>query len=314
MLLRFIIALVIFATPLMTSAADVSPKSRQTKDGDTHVITILSIIPAQGEPETSVTLSGSGFTSGTTAFLGTTSTKTEVQGPRLLSFTIPPLSPGLYALFLKDTDGTISRTYNFSILPPKPVIYSISPDTIQACASDKERHVLISGQNFLERSQAIFDGAAIKGTFISRESFSFTVPPVASGLHQVQMKNPGDVFSGAQGLLIDSRPEIDSVTTADEAVTFYNLVIGGRNFQQDSILMVTEEKSLDQYGNPQSDENVKRLRNGASIPPERDRIVYVNCGKILYQRFPYSTVLKSFKVQVINPSGEESSIVQVSAP
>jgi len=300
--------------PFAAESRPVSANSVNARDEQPHRLTILSIIPSQGEPETSVTISGSGFTSGTTAYLGNNATPTTVIGPKQLNFEIPGLAPGLYALFLRDADGTTSRTYNFSIMPPKPVIFSLSPDTIQACAPDRERQVVISGQNFQVASQALFDGAAIRGNFNSRESFSINVPRVAAGLHQVQIKNPGDAISGAQGLFIDARPEIDSVTTADDYVNYYNLIIGGRNFQQDSTLVVTEERDLDQSGNQRSDVDVKRLRTGTTNAFERDRVIFINCGRLIYQRYPYSTVLKSFKVQIVNPAGEESSVVQVSAP
>ena len=321
MLIRLIVALFILYVPVVfvstSSAAERNAASKPATGGEEplHTMTILSIIPAQGEPETSVTLSGSGFTSRTTAFLGNTATQTEVFGPKQLTFTIPQVGPGLYALFLRDADGTVSRTYNFTVLPPKPVIYSLSPDTVQSCAPDSERQVTINGHNFLQSSQVIFDGAAVRGTFHSRESFSFTTPRVVPGLHQIQIRNAADAISGAQGLFIDARPEIDSVSTADEYVTYYNLIIGGRNFQQDSILVVMEERDLEQAGNQLSDVNVKRLRSGHSTTSlERDRVIFVNCNRLVYQRYPYSTVLKSFKVQVINPSGDESSVVQVSAP
>ena len=310
----FIIAMMIIHLAALPSISIAAEGEEVQQKGRQHRLIILSIIPAQGEPETTVTLSGSGFTHGTIVFLGNTATKTEVINPKLLTFSIPSLAPGLYAMFLKDADGTISRIYNFSLLPPKPVIYSLSPDTIQACASDKDRQVVINGHNFRESSHVIFDGAAIRGAYISKDSFSFTVPHVAAGLHQIQIKNPGETLSGAQGLLIDARPEIDSISTAEEYVTYYNLVLTGRNFQQDSVVVVNEEREVDQSGNLSSDEDIKRLRSGATNPLARDRIIIVNCGKIIYQRFPYSTAPKSFKIQVINPDGEESSFVQVSAP
>ena len=317
---RFIIALIILdllLSPLCSYAAEISkaaPKSGQAKEEQPHQITILSIIPAQGEPETSVTLSGSGFTEKTVAFLGNTAAPTDVLNPKQLAFDIPNLPPGLYALFLRNADGTTSRTYNFNLLPPKPVVYSLSPDTILYCAPDKEREVVIAGRNFQDRSQVLFDGAAIRGRFNSRESLSFTAPRVAAGLHQVQVKNQGDTLSGAQGLFIDARPEIDSVTAADEFVNYYNLVIGGRNFQQDSTLVVSEERDQDQTGTQGTIAEVKRLRSGTANASERERLIYVNCGQIIYQRYPYSTTLKNYKVQVVNPGGEESSVVQVSAP
>jgi hypothetical protein len=318
--LRFIIALIIvdlLVAPLASSAAETgrnASRTGQAKEEQPQQITILSIIPAQGEPETSVTLSGSGFTDKTVAFLGNTAAPTDVLNPKQLAFDIPNLPPGLYALYLRNTDGTTSRAYNFNLLPPKPVVYSLSPDTILYCAPDKEREVVISGRNFQERSQVIFDGSAIRGHFISRERLSFTAPRVTAGLHQIQVKNQGDAMSGAQGLFVDARPEIDSVTAAEEFVNYYNLVIGGRNFQQDSTLVVSEERDPDQAGYQGSIAEVKRLRSGAANASERERLLYVNCGRIVYQRYPYSTSLKNFKVQLVNPGGEESSVVQVSAP
>jgi hypothetical protein len=316
---RFIIALILLdlLLPLCLYSAEIrkaAPKTGQATEEQPRQITILSIIPAQGEPETSVILSGSGFTDKTVAFLGNTAASTDVLNPKQLSFDIPNLPPGLYALFLRNADGTTSRTYNFNLLPPKPEIYSLSPDTMLYCVPDKEREVVITGTNFQERSQVLFDGAAVRGHFNSKASFSFTAPRVVAGLHQVQVKNQGDTLSGAQGLFIDARPEIDSVTAAEDFVNYYNLVIGGRNFQQDSTLVVSEERDPDQTGNQGSIAEVKRLRSGTANATERERLIYVNCGRIIYQRYPYSTALKNFKVQVVNPGGEESSMVQVSAP
>lgn len=314
MLLRFIISV-----PLLLLAASVSPSAAAPPDPSQMVapptpITILSIIPAQGEPSTSVTLSGSGFSDKTTAYLGNTEVPTQVLSPKLLTFDIPNLAPGLYALFLRRADGTTSRTYNFALLPAKPEIYAISPDTMYVCSADMDRDVVITGRNFLRSSQILFDGAAIRGSFISPETFTFTVPRIAAGLHQIQIRNAAGTVSGAQGLLIDGRPEIDSIVPGEEYVNNYNMMIGGRNFQQDSTIVITEERDLGQTGIQQPVYDVKRLRSGMANATEKERAVFVNCGKLIYQRYPYSTTPKNFRVQVINPDGEESSVVQVSAP
>jgi hypothetical protein len=60
--------------------------------------------------------------------------------------------------------------------------------------------------------------------------------------------------------------------------------------------------------------DTKRIYSGNGASTERERVVYMNCNRIVYQRYPYSTTLKNFSVQVINPNGEESSVVWVSAP
>jgi hypothetical protein len=183
-----------------------------------------------------------------------------------------------------------------------------------ACSADKNREVVITGQNFQERSQVLFDGATIRGSFISTQSYSFAVPRVAAGLHQVQIRNQEGTISGTLGILIDDRPEIDSVIAGEEFVNYYNLVIGGRNFTQDSTLVITEERDLDQTGQQPPVYDVKRLRSGTGSATEQERAIFVNCNQLIYQRYPYSTTLKNFKIQVINPGDEESSVIGVSAP
>jgi IPT/TIG domain len=301
------------AAPGATGNDKAGTKTSQAREEQALPLTILSIIPTQGEPGMSVTLSGSGFTDNTVVFLGNTEVPTEVMGPKQLSFTIPKLHHGLYALFLRRGDEATSRAYNFTVLAPKPVVYSLAPDTIPDCAADRDREVVITGRNFQERSQVLFDGAAIRGRFISPDTFAFTVPRIAPGLHQVQVKNPEDTLSGAQGLFIDGRPEIQTINAGTEYVNYYNLVIDGRNFRQDSTLVITEEREIEPTGLQPAYE-VKRLRGGTANATERERVIYVNCNQIIYQRYPYSTALKNFKVQIVNPGGEESSVVQVSAP
>ena len=275
-------------------------------------LTVLSIIPAQGEPGIGVTLYGAGFTEGTVAFLGTQEVPTTVLGPKQVAFEVPKLAPGLYAMFLRRPDGTTSKTYSFALLPLRPVATSLSPDRVDMCTTGRDREVTIAGQNFQERSQVLFDGAAIRGRFLSETSMGFTVPQVNAGLHQVQVKNTEDAVSGALGLIINSKPEIDSITPGEEYVNYYNLVIEGRNFQQGSVVVVMEDSTLEQTGGQYS---VDTRQVGAGYgQAQREKVMYVNCNRIIYQRHPYSNALKTFRVQVLNPSGEESAPVSVSAP
>lgn len=276
-------------------AADGQPPEQQLtrKEPDP---TILSIVPAQGEPARVVTLYGNSFLEGTTAYLGADPVPSRVIGAKQMEFDIPPLAPGLYALYLKRTDGALSRTYNFSVLTPKPVATSLSTDRIYACSSGPDREVSVSGRNFIPTSQVVFDGAAVRTSFNSPESVSFTVPPLRTGLHQIQVKNADDSISGGVALFIDSKPEIRSVSTGEDRVSDYDLVIDGINFQQGSTVVV----------------DGTRLSTGASL--ERDRIVYVDCTKIVYQRHPYDSTAKTLRIQIVNPAGEESAVVQVNAP
>jgi hypothetical protein len=192
-------------------------------------------------------------------------------------------------------------------------VSDISPDAIPFCASGTERDVTVIGSNFRKGAMVLFDGVAVRSRYLSSESISFTVPQIKGGLHQVQVKNSDETASGAAGLVIDTKPEISNVNRGEDYVNYYNLIIEGRNFLQNSTVVVMEERTFELTGqSPMVD--VRRLSSGSGGGAERDRITYVNCNRIIYQRYPYSPVNKSFQVQVINPGGEESATVSVSAP
>ncbi|HEY5975456.1 MAG TPA: IPT/TIG domain-containing protein [Geobacteraceae bacterium] len=281
--------------------------------GRPATLAVLSIIPAQGEPGMNVTVTGSGFTDQTVAYLANQELPTEVIGQGQLVFTVPQLAAGQYAFFLKRENGVTSHAYAFTIVPARPSVEYLNPDKIPACASNFDREVTIYGESFQAESQLLLDGAAIRSRFLSSGAISFAVPQLPGGMHQVQVRNPGDMISGALALMIDTRPEINSVNQGENNVNYYNLIIEGRNFQQNSTVVIMEEHSYT-LSEQAPTVDVKRLGTGLSGGAERDRTMYVNCNKIIYQRYPYSPVTKSFQLQVLNPGGEESPTVWVSAP
>ena len=294
------VPLIILAVLLMCCALS-GPAEGQlqgNREGRPVPVTILSIIPSQAEPGMSVTLYGSGFSNETHVLLGPLEAPTTVQGPKQLSFEIPDLAPGLYGLFVRREDGTVSKGYRFSVTPRTPSATSLTPDKIYACSPDTERVVQISGGNFLPSSQVLFDGAVIKSRFESAENISIQIPRIASGLHTVQVKNPGGTLSSSLALFIDSKPEITGIIQGENYVNYYDLIIEGRNLQSNSKVVV-EGKSM---------------TAAAVNPVEREKVIYVDCNRIIYQRHPYDSAEKSFTVQVINPNGESSSVVEVSAP
>jgi hypothetical protein len=272
--------------------------AKQTKQESTP-LNILSIIPAQAEPGMVVTINGTGFDENVSAYLGSNQLPTRVTGATILSFDIPQLPPGLYALFIRRTDGTVSKVYNFSVLPPKPTITSLSPDRINSCSSASGREVSIVGKSFRTGAQVIFDGAAIPAKYVSPELISFAAPTVIGGLHQIQVRNPEDTISGATGLFIDTKPEIINVRAGNEAVNYYELLIDGRNFLQGSALVI----------------DGKRLTIGsATSQNEREKLIYNGCEGLVYLRYPYDSSPKTIRLQVVNPNGEESGIFTITAP
>lgn len=289
-------AVLIFST--CAAAAPKKPAAKAQKEDRSGNVSILSIIPAQGEPGATVTLYGGGFSPNTRAFLGRAEIAARVSSEEQISFDIPKLSPGLYALYLRREDGAASKVYNFTILPPTPVVESLSPDRVYACGGDNGQEVVVTGHNFQEKSQILFDRAAIKSRRISSEAIAFTVPQVGGGLHQVQVRNQEETISGITGLFIDAKPQISGVTVGETYVNYYELVVQGRNFQPGSLLIV----------------DGRQVFGGASNFTDRERVTYGDCSRLVYERHPYNTTPKDLRIQVVNPNNEGSAVVQVSAP
>lgn len=295
---RHLITALMISLLLTLSAWAQGEPIRKHAEANLSPLSVLSIIPAQGEPGMSVTLNGSGFTAATTAFLGTRELPATVVGGKILTVEIPDLPPGVYALYLRREDGATSKPYNFVLQPQKPVVSALAPDTVSTCAAGREREVVLTGANFQSGSRILFDGAAIGTRFISPSALSFLAPQIASGLHQVQVKNPSDALSSTLALFIDSKPEIQNVAIGSEYVSYYELIVTGRNFQQTSTLVVD--------GN--------RIGSGKPAVGERDQIIYQGCNQLVYQRHPYDPTPKGIRLQVVNQNGEESGIFSISAP
>lgn len=295
-------------------------QQRSTNGTPANAPIILSIIPAQAEPGSRVTISGSGFGAMITAVLGNAEIPARISDDgRRIEFVIPQqVEAGIHLLYLKRSDGVTGRPYNFSVLPLKPVLLSLNPDRISSCSQGREREVAVQGRNFTGSSMLFFDGAGIRSTFFSTESLSFIVPQVSGGLHQIQVRNSPENASVTLALTVETRAEIEQVSIGTEYVNFYELVITGRNFSQNSAVFVDGERvgSGGGGGGGQGAISVdgQRIVGGGSGTSDREKIVYVDCTRLIYQRYPYSSVNKEFRIQVVNPGGEGSQVVQVNAP
>jgi hypothetical protein len=307
MLLAFVrtVMFVSFTCLACGASAAEHPKRVQSKTASIPApvvvpVTILSIIPVQAEPGAKVMLSGTGFGDTASVFLGSVEITARISGAKQAEFNVPPqLEAGLYALYLKRPDGTTGRSYNFTVLPVRPVLTSLQPSMISSCAEGKERDVIARGSNFGTTSMLFFDGAALTSTLLSPESISFNVPTVPGGLHQVLVKNAPENSSVQLNLAVETKPEIGQVTVGNEHVNFYELIISGRNFDQNSSLYVDGK----QIGG-----------RGGQDMVEREKLIFVDCTKLIYQRHPYSPVTKDFRLHIVNPGGEGSQIITVTAP
>lgn len=295
-ILIFFYVILLFSTPLPAVAAENTTKAVSNQQ---QVPSVLSIIPAQGEPGTKITMSGHNFGTDTVVFLGSIPIRATIFAGTTLEFFIPnDFKEGVYALYLQRKNGISGRPYNFTVSPLRPILNSLSPESIPSCNAGKEREITAKGKNFTESSQLFFDGMMIGSRFQSAESISFTVPQVAGGLHQITVKNSPENSSVTMGLMIETRPEISHVTIGNEFVNYYELIVEGKNFQQNSTLLVDGNKI-----------GTKGEDLGA-----REKVIYMGCTKLIYQRHPYSPTIKEFRLQAVNSGGDGSQVVTVNAP
>ena len=259
---------------------------------------ILSIIPGQTQPGNTVVISGAGFNAESKLFLGIKEIPFQTVTDQQISFELPQIPAGNYALYIRNENGASSKAYSFTVTPVKPSVFALSPDNVQLCSTGGDRQIIVKGKNFLEGAQLLFDGAIIKGSRTSSEEMTFQTPNVPGGLHQVQVKNPEEAVSSAIALLITSQPEIRSVGQGTDYVNYYELNIEGINFQHGSTLIV----------------DGRRIQSGDPTTGNRDSLVFKSCNRLTYQRYPYDRSIKSFQLVIANPNGEESSVFTVSAP
>lgn len=268
------------------------------EDNSATAPSILSIIPGQAQPGNSVVISGAGFNTESTLFLGIREIPFQTVTEQQISFELPQIPAGNYALYIRHKNGAASKAYSFTVTPVKPIVSALSPETVPLCSAAGDRQIIVRGKNFLEGARLLFDGAMIKGSRISAEEMVFQAPQVPGGLHQVQVKNPEETVSAAVALLITSQPEIRTVQQGNDYVNYYELNIEGINFQHGSALIVDGRK----------------IQSGVPNPGDRDRLVFTSCNNLTYQRYPHDPSIKSFQMVIVNPNGEESSLFTVTAP
>lgn len=281
----------ILLTSLTLAAA---PINRGT-EAKVAALTVFSIVPSQAEPGSQVTLALSRLDDSLAVRLGGEEVPWRTVDDRRISFVIDPKSkPGQYALSVQIA-GTPAKSYVFTVLPLKPTAVSIEPDRITSCVGDAAREVTVSGRNFTAASQLLFDGAIIRSRVLPPDTIRFIAPPARGGLHQVAIKND-ELASTPLGLSIITAPAINAVTIGNDHVSSYELLIDGDNFQQTSSLLV----------------DGTRISTAGTLAGER--LVFVDCTRLIYQRRPYSSTPKELRLQVVNPDGEVSQSVIVSAP
>jgi hypothetical protein len=259
---------------------------------------IVSLAPNAGEPGTTVTLRGGPFSLESRIEFGG-----EILSPRLLSenrltFLVPKVPAGDYRIIVRDGGKINESAFFFRVTTPAPRIQEVSPSDIDLCPLDGERRITIEGRNFHADAQVLLDDAAIQPQQITPEQIILKLPELEGGRHLLQVVNPDGSRTLPQALRVNSIPEIHSVTSGEDHVNSYQVILTGKNFQYDSHLRV----------------NGKRVEKAAQQRPGADALEYVDCTTLIYTRYPVSRELRRISIQVVNPGGEQSPVFHATMP
>jgi hypothetical protein len=154
--------------------------------------TISSISPTSGEPETSVTISGSNFMDGggdsvvTEVAIGLISSAFTVNSATKITATVPDGGVGIPGGITVTTGGgTATSSQSFTVLSlAEPSISSFSPSS--GAASEK---VTVTGESFTGTTSVTLGGTACIFTLSSDTSLTFYVPSMSAGTYAIEITN-----------------------------------------------------------------------------------------------------------------------------
>lgn len=264
---------------------------------------ITALFPSTAPPGETITLTGGPFVAGDTVLISDRRLATVVLAPTRLTFTLPPLASGVYALAVEHNGERSPLNFQLRVVQPSPRIASLTPTTLDSCSDSSERQVTVSGSNFQPGTNLLLDNSSIPLAKVSANEIVFILPAVQPGLHQVQVVNPDNQRSLSHALFISSTPEIISVQTGDDHVVDYDLILQGRNFLFNSKLTVNGMA----VGKTLAD----NLSPDTSV---RETMRYIDCTTLIYTRRPFLRDPKELSLQIINPGAEQSNVYQLTTP
>lgn len=276
---------------------------------------ITSVVPARATPGMPVVLTGGPFSSQSRIYLGEKFVLPVRQFPRQMEFIVPALPPGSYSLTVQDDINSALQPFNFEVLVPRPQIAEVKPDNLDVCTDSAERLVRVNGSNFSAESQLLLGGSAVNSRAIDPSSMEFRLPEMPAGVYGVEVRNPDGSTSLPHSLWINSVPEISSVERGDEFVNHYEVIVRGKNFFYNSILVLTETDAS--LGTRQMTYYAHRGTPAAasmSMVAPGEQLRYLDCRTLVYLRYPSNYQDKELTLQVINPDGKKTAPSTVTLP
>jgi hypothetical protein len=153
---------------------------------------------------------------------------------------------------------------------------------------------------------------------IDATSLQFRLPEMPAGVYGVQVRNTDGAASLPHSLWINSLPEISTVERGGDYVNNYEMIIRGKNFFYNSILMVREPENST-FGRDYRQLAFRAGQDGSTgygnfqaMPGEQ--LTYRDCTTLIYQRYPLDMQDKDLILQVINPDGKKTDPFPVTLP
>lgn len=284
-----------------------------------QALELISVTPSKAEPEALVTLSGGPFTKQSQILFGAEKLRPYSIGTGQLTFIVPALPAGKYALRVSQAGQLAQQTYKFEVLEPIPRITGVTPSNIDACFDAFEQTIQVEGRGFLPDTMVLFNGSTADKRVTAPNKLEFTlVPGLRAGVYGVQLKNPSGTTSLPHSVWVNDIPTIYSVERGEDFVNHYEVVIKGGNFYFDSILSVTEPESEPSERRHQPLILHAHETAARALSHPRDlkagRIIYRDCRTLVYHRYPTSFQEKELILQVINPDGKKTAPFTTSMP
>jgi len=279
---------------------------------------ITSVAPRRATPGTHVVLTGGIFSPQSRVYLGEQFVPSIPRLSRQLEFIVPPLPPGGYSLTVQDDVDSAVQPVAFEVLAPHPQIAGVEPDNLDVCTDESERLVRVRGSNFRPETLLLLNGNALNSRTVDASTMEFRLPDLPAGVYGVEAHDPEGAASLPHSLWINSVPEITGVERGGDFVNSYEVVIRGKNFFYNSILVVREtDDAAGGMGTRQttyySHRGAPTLDQGA-IPAQGGAVRYDNCRTLVYQRYPSNFQDKDLVLQVINPDGKKTAPYMVTLP
>jgi hypothetical protein len=281
-------------------------------------VEITSIYPEVAYAGTPVTIIGGPFSTEVMVDLDGQLITPKSISPRQLIFLTPQLAVGEYALFLRDGDQTSKATSSLRIELPPPAISSMSPSTLDECSTPEQRRVILTGENIQEGAQLLLNGSVIPFVREDPLSLSFTPLPLKAGSYGVQLVNPDGKHSLPHTLWFDNLPAIESVSEGENFVSYYQIVIRGKNFFHNSLLLVKEFPGG--FGDLPPRQRFIPAQGGSQKPTttggliQAENLSYQDCNTLIYNRYPLYGQAMRILLQIGNPDGKQSPAFEVYLP